>query len=136
MKHLFVVFFLAAAFSAKCQNLVFSVDQLGSAIKKAKSAAFEDAELQNANTTIYVQNNKLIVSDSTNTMYTLVKRSLHEQTPSKIAEVWAANDEQNCPVNVRYTINRRSKDAVIEVSNNKKKRYYFGTCASLVFNSH
>ena len=37
-------------------------------------------------------------------------------------------DGNNNPVTFKFTVNTKSKEAVVEVAGNGAKNYYFGTC--------
>lgn len=128
MKNLLVVaFVLAFSFAAKSQ-LVFNINQAGSSFKD-RTGRYENAELKDANLTITIQNQEVRMKGKENVSYKLSKiddeKKVNQYTYSQLGH---AVDANNNTVTFKFTVNTKSKDAVVELANNGVKNYYFGTC--------
>lgn len=114
------------AISAKSQDFVFNTQQTGKAYKNNKTGTFGEAELNDANIKITVQNNVVTFYDSSTAGYILKTEPLKKKKGLFIINEWLANDKNNYPVTIRFIINKGSKDAIIEVVESKLKKYFFG----------
>ncbi len=124
---LFVASMLAFSVAANSQ-LVFNINQSGSSFKD-RTGRYENAELKDANLTITMQNQEVRMKGNENTSYRLTKideeKKVNQFTYSQIGHGLDAN---NNAVTFKFTVNTKSKDAVVELANNGAKNYYFGTC--------
>ena len=130
-KVLFSAILIAAAFTVKSQELMFKVNQSAVAPKNTKTGGFSDAEVIDAFATIVMQNNKVLVEGNTKASYTLYKKAGQTKINNNVVSyTYKGTDEKNLPISFVYTVNLTSKEAVVEVADDKLKNYYFGTYSS------
>ena len=121
----------AAGFSANCQDVLFNVDQSATARKNIKTGKFVNAEVKDAKAIIVLQKHKVVVDGETKASYTLAPKATEiKLKPNVVSYTFNGKDEKNAPISFSYTVNRTSKEAIVEVKNNKIKSYYFGTYAA------
>lgn len=124
---LFVASMLAFSVAAKSQ-LVFNINQEGASYKD-RTGRYDNAELKDANLTITMQNQEVKIKGNEPASYKLTKideeKKVNQYTYSQLGH---GLDAKNNPVTFKFTVNTKSKDAVIELANNGVKNYYFGKC--------
>ena len=122
---------IGAAASANSQRLLFKVDQSAEAYKNNKTGKFVDAEVNDTEATIFLQDNKVIVDGAVKANYILNKKSVHSKiTSNKISYKYSGRDENDGLISFIYTVNLNSKEAIVEVQSNRSKNYYFGSYSS------
>ena len=132
MKYLLLtaVLFITVS-SARSQDIIFNIDQAGQSLKKEKSSSFIDAELKDINLTIKLKNKTVEVVDQNTIAYQLVNLEQEKKVNMHTySQFWIGKDEQNNDVKIKFTVNTKSKEALVELDTQASKSYYFGTCAS------
>lgn len=133
-KVLFFVILIAGAYSANCQQLLFKVNQSASAYKNTNISNFPEAEVNDIEGTILVQNNRVVVDGNTKASYTLNKKEAQTKIHDNIISYsYSGKDDKNVPISFIYTVNLNSKEAVVEVGTSRVKTFYFGTYSSFDF---
>ncbi len=122
---------LVIGYSVKSQELLFKVTQAGAAYRNTKSGRFTNVEVNDIQGTILLRKNKLIVDAEKKASYTLIKKEAGSNLHSKVlAYTYNGKDENDAVISFMYKLNLTSKEAVIELANDKIKTYYFGTFSS------
>ncbi|WP_147205971.1 hypothetical protein [Segetibacter aerophilus] len=128
---LLFVMVIGAAASANSQQLLFKVKQSAESYKNNKIGKFVDAEVNDTEATIFLQDNKVIVQGATKANYILDKKAVQTKvTHNVISYKYSGKDENDAPISFVYTVNLNSKEAVVEVENSNLKNYYFGSYSS------
>ncbi|HEX8278127.1 MAG TPA: hypothetical protein VF540_05505, partial [Segetibacter sp.] len=131
-KVLFSVIMIAAASCTQSQEILIKVNQSASAYKNSNMSKFADAEVNDIEATVVVQNSTVLVEGNTKASYTLnKKRAQTRRHDNVISYHYDGKDDKNTPISFLYTVNLHSKEAVVEVATNRVKTFYFGTYSSL-----
>lgn len=127
-KLLFIASLLAFSFAANSQQMVFNINQSGASYKN-RVGQYEEAELKEANLVIRIQNQTVQIQDNKNTSIKLNKVDDEQKVNvHTYSQTGYGVDGDNNPVTVKFTVNTRSKQAVVELSGKGARNYYFGTC--------
>lgn len=127
-KLLFAASMLACTYAANSQQLTFNINQSGASYKN-RVGQYEEAQLKDANITIKMQNQVVQVMDDNASSIKLEKIEQQKKVNMyTYSQVGYGKDASNNPVTFKFTINTKSKQAVVELTGKGAKNYYFGTC--------
>jgi hypothetical protein len=128
---LLFVLIIGTTATSNCQRLLFKVKQSAEAYKNNKTGKFVDAEVNDIEATIFLQDNKVKVEGATKANYILDKKPVQTKIGNNsISYKYSGKDEKDTPISFIYTVHLHSKEAVVEVQNDHLKNYYFGSYSS------
>jgi hypothetical protein len=129
---LLLVVFFSSLSAAKSQDLIFNINQAGSALKDSKTGVYDEAEVKDTRATIVLKNNQVTVQSEKLSSYTLVDNGIKTKFNSRVvAKKWKSTDEENLPMHFAYRLNTHTKEALVELTYKKVKSFYFGTYSTI-----
>ena len=123
-----VIFFCCSV--TKGQDLVFKMNQFGIAYKDNSSNTFGEAEVKSSDVVITLKDKLVTLSDETISNFQLEKLNSKDNNIKYLyTQSWKGVDENKLPVTFKFTVNIKSREAVVEFGYNNFKSYYFGKYA-------
>lgn len=129
---LLLLVFFALVSAGKSQDLIFNINQAGSALKDSKTGLYDEAEVIDTRATIVLKNNQVTVQAEKLSSYTLVDNGIKIKLNSRvISKKWKSTDEENLPMLFAYRLNTHTKEALVELTYKKVRSFYFGTYSAI-----